>query len=115
MIIAGFGFRKGAPLTSFHAALALIPTPEALATADGKAPDLAPLAQALNLPLIALTSDQIARHPRPGSARVTALYATGSLAESAALAAAGPGAILTHPRQTTPDGMVVVAVAESPP
>ena len=114
MIVAGFGFRKNAPLASLHAALTLIPTPQALATAEDKAPALQPLATALNLPLIALTKAEIARNPRPGSPRVAALYATGSLAESAALAAAGPGATLTHPRQTTPDGMVVVALATGP-
>ncbi len=114
MRVAGFGFRAGASLASFHAAYALTGGADALATATDKAAALAPFATSLGLPLIQVTRAALAAHPRPGSARVTALYGTGSLAESAALAAAGPGARLTLSRVTSPDGQVAASLAESP-
>ena len=115
MKVAGFGFRQGASLASFQAALALTNGADALATVDTKQPGLADLARATGLPLIAVAKATLALHPRPGSPRVTALYGTGSVAESAALAAAGPGASLTQPRLTSPDGQVVIAIAEVQP
>lgn len=114
MKVAGFGFRTGASLASFQAAYAMIGPADALATAEDKAAGLAPFAAHQGLPVIHVTRAALATHRRPGSARVTALYSTGSLAESAALAAAGPGARLMMPRVTSPDGQVVAALAESP-
>ena len=115
MRVAGFGFRHNAPLASFQAALALTGGADALATVDAKLPGLTDLAHATGLPLIAVAKAALALHPRPGSARVMALYGTGSVAESAALAAAGPGAALTQPRLTSPDGQVVIAIATGQP
>ena len=115
MRVAGFGFRHNAPLASFQAALALTGGADALATVDAKLLGLTDLSRATGLPLIAVSQAALALHPRPGSPRVMALYGTGSVAESAALAAAGPGASLTQPRRTTPDGQVVIAIAEVQP
>jgi cobalt-precorrin 5A hydrolase len=112
MRVAGFGFRQGAGLASFQAALDAVGGADALATVEDKLAGLTPLARATGLPLIPVTRLALATHPRPGSARVAALYGTGSLAESAALAAAGPGATLIIPRVTSPDGQVVAAIAE---
>ena len=113
MRVAGFGFRHNAPLASLQAALALTGGADALATSEDKAPGLTDLARSTGLPVIAVSKTDIARHPRPGSARVKALYGTGSLAESSALAAAGPGATLIEPRQTTQDGQVAIAIAKA--
>ena len=115
MRVAGFGFRHNASLASFQAALALTGGADALTTVDTKLPGLTALAQATGLPLIPVTHAAIALHKRPGSNRVKTLYGTGSVAESAALAAAGPGASLTQPRRASPDGQVVIAIAEVQP
>lgn len=113
MRVAGVGFRTGAGLASLQAALALAGGPvDALATAENKVQDLNRLATQMDLPVIAVSPDTLARHARPGSDRVRALYGTGSLAESAALAAAGRGAVLVVGRVTSPDGRAVVAIAE---
>ncbi len=115
MRIAGLGFRSLATMASFDAALALIPGADAVATAEDKAPALAQFAQKSGLALIAVPLAALKAHPRPGSPRVQARYGTGSLAESAALAAAGPGARLLQSRLVTPDRLVTIALAESTP
>ena len=110
MIVAGFGFRRGTGMASFHQAYALTKGADALATVDDKAPDLAAFAMSLNVPLIAVAREAL--EDRPGNPRSRTLFGTGSLAESAALAAAGHGAILIQPRTKSPDGMVVIALAQ---
>ena len=113
MRVAGFGFRASASLASLQAALTLAGgAVDALATVEGKTKGLAPLADALGLPLIAVTRAALAAHQRPGSARVSGMYGTGSVAESAALAAAGQGARLVVGRLVSPDGQAVAAIAE---
>jgi cobalt-precorrin 5A hydrolase len=113
MRVAGFGFSTSAGLGSLQAALALAGGPvNAVATVDSKATGLAELARLVGVPLISVTPEALAAHPRPGSSRVRALYGTGSVAESAALAAAGPGARLVVGRVTSPDGLAVAAIAE---
>ena len=101
MRVAGFGFRQGTGLESFRAALAGQRV-DAVATLDSKAGAL----QVLGLPVIAVTRAQLLAHAQPGSARVMALYGTGSVAESAALAAAG-GVLVW--RNTSPDGRAVAS------
>ena len=110
MIVAGFGFRKGASLPSLQAALNMTCGAQAIATIEEKAIGLTDLSRATGLPVIAVPRSALS--DRPGSPRVRALCGTGSVAESAALAAAGPGAILTQARSTSPDGQVVVAIAQ---
>ncbi len=113
MRVAGFGFTTSAGLASLQAALSRAGVAvDAVATIAGKATGLAPLANALGLPLIAVSPTDLAAHERAGSARVSGLYGTGSVAESAALAAAGQGARLVVGRITSPDGQAVVAIAE---
>ncbi len=46
------------------------------------------------------------------SERVAERFGTGSVAEAAALAAAGPGARLVAPRVVSTDGMATAAIAE---
>ena len=110
MIVAGFGFRHEAPLASFQAAYAMTPGADAIATVAEKAPGLAPFATATGLPLISVPRNQL--EDRPGSPRIRTLFGTGSVAESAALAAAGPGSILILARTRSPDGQVVIALAK---
>jgi len=113
MRVAGFGFRKGAALTSLQAALAQAGgRVDVLATVENKVQGLNKLSVYMGLPVVSVSPADLAAHDRPGSARVRALYGTGSVAESAALAAAGPNAVLVVTRVTSPDGQAVVAIAE---
>lgn len=91
---------------------------DALATAARKAdsPALQALAARWGLPVIALPDDRLAAQTTPTeSARVRAVTGTGSLAEAAALAAAGPGARLLAPRALSPDGQATAAIAHLAP
>jgi cobalt-precorrin 5A hydrolase len=113
MRVAGFGFRTTAGLASLQDALTRAGGPvDAVATAEDKARGLASLALALGVPLIAVSREALAAQDRPGSAKVRAHYATGSVAESAALAAAGAGSRLVVARITSADGQAVAAIAE---
>lgn len=115
VIVAGFGFRSRATLGSLRAVLALAEQAggpaSALATIRGRgqAPALRMLAAERGLPLLAVEIAGIATPTR--SARIMARYATGSVAEAAALAAAGPGASITVARIIAPDGMATCAMA----
>lgn len=117
MIVAGFGFRSGASLAALRDALARAGGPEGvthLATLSAKAGGLGPLAQALNLPILALEPEALQGQPTlTRSDRVEALYGTGSVAEAAALAAAGQGARLRGPRAVSADGTATAAIAEA--
>lgn len=118
MRIAGFGFRRAATSESLRGALAAAGgalAVDGLATAAGKADAacLRELAAQLRVPVHAIAADALAAIATPTrSARVAALYGTGSLAEAAALAAAGPGARLVAPRAVSPDGLATAAIAE---
>lgn len=117
MMVAGFGYQSDATPEDLHAALELIAfTPEALTSIQAKTNGpLAELADALNLPLIALRENEIAGVATPtNSSRITSRFATGSLAEATALVAAGPGAQLIIPRQTTANGKATIALAQGP-
>ncbi|HKY81291.1 MAG TPA: cobalamin biosynthesis protein [Sphingobium sp.] len=115
MIVAGFGCRSGAEAASFRAALALQRPASigAFATLSHKAALLAPLADALGLPLILVEPASI-----EGIATLTrspaslAAYRTGSVAEAVALVAAGSGARLLSCRSVSPDGQATCALAQ---
>ena len=113
MIVAGFGFRSGATLAALQDALQKAGGAVGvthLATLADKAAGLEPLALALDLPLVALGPEALRGQLTPTrSDRVEALFGTGSVAEAAALAAAGPAARLTGPRLAL--GAVTCAVA----
>jgi cobalt-precorrin 5A hydrolase len=117
MIVAGIGFRKHAPLSALAEVLAAVEaqggTANALASAPEKAAQepLITLARARALPLIAV---QVAGIQTPTqSPQILARFGTGSLAEAAALAGAGPGARLLVGRITSADGMATAALAAS--
>ena len=116
MIVAGFGFRSGATLPALQDALAKAGGPEGvthLAVLATKAEGLAPLAGALGLPVLALEPEALHGVPTPTkSDLVQTLFGTGSVAEAAALAAAGPDARLRGARAVSGDGMATAAIAE---
>ncbi|WP_371225665.1 cobalamin biosynthesis protein [Roseovarius sp. 2305UL8-3] len=115
MIVAGFGYRSTAKVSDLLAALEQTgQTADALASVAAKATGpLADLADQLNLPLIAVDEAQIAHVTTPTqSERIQNRFATGSLAEAAALVAAGPGAEVIVPRVSCPNGLATAAIAE---
>jgi len=122
MIVAGFGFSTRAGDDSLRDALrkackaAGIAAPHALATAQDKAPALARFAHTLGLPVHPIPQEALsAQITHTQSARVVAERATGSVAEAAALAAAGPGARLLIPRMHAQDRLASCALAEGAP
>ncbi|NOW45391.1 cobalt-precorrin 5A hydrolase [Novosphingobium sp. SG751A] len=117
VIVAGFGFREKATLASLRAALIAaqegLPPVTHLATAADKAPALAPLAEALGLPIAAIDAGAISAAPTSTtSAASQQARGTGSLAEAAAMAAIGPRARLIRPRRISPDQMATCAIAQ---
>lgn len=112
MIVAGFGFTSRATLASFQGAFAAAGSPRvtALATLADKAGALAPLGRTLGVPVVGVSPPLPDTPTR--SLRSLAARATGSVAEGAALAAAGPGARLRGPRAVSPDGLATCAIAE---
>ena len=115
MIVAGFGFRSGATLDALRDALERAGGPTGvthLATLATKAKGLEPLGHALALPVLAVTPDALRNQQTlTQSDRVEALFGTGSVAEAAALAAAGQGARLRGPRAISADGTATAAIA----
>lgn len=116
MRVAGLGFRTGTSVAALREAISAAgggPI-DRLATAEDKVTNkpLRALARELGLPVTPVPHAALAATPTPThSPRVAALYATGSLAEAAALAAAGPGARLTGPRAASTDGTATAAIA----
>lgn len=116
MIVAGFGFRSRATLASLQAALMAaqegLPPVTHLATAADKAPALAPLAEALGLPIATIDDEAIrTASTRTASPASQKARGTGSMAEAAAMAAIGPGARLIRPRRISPDRLATCAIA----
>ncbi len=123
IIVAGIGCRRGAAAAAIEAAIATAlaraglskPQLDALATAAFKAdePGIAAAAQArgVRLVLVAQGSLERAGDLATHSRRVTELVGVGSVAEAAALAAAGDGARLIVPRVVV--GEATCALASS--
>ena len=115
MIVAGFGFRSGAGFAALEDALAQHGgvAVDALAAPEDKIALLAPLARAMDVPLLAIARDALqsvtTQSHSPASLRA---YGVGSVAEAAALAAAGPRAVLLHSRCISPDRMATCAIAQ---
>jgi cobalt-precorrin 5A hydrolase len=116
VIVAGFGFRAAATADSLADALrraAQGRRVDALATAADKAPALAALGAALGAPVVGLDAPALAgQRTATRSAAAMAARGAGSVAEAAALAAAGPGARLIGPRALSADRMAACALAE---
>jgi cobalt-precorrin 5A hydrolase len=116
MKVAGFGFRSSASEASLAEALAFAGGAQgltALATVQDKVAGLQAFAEGLGLPVIGLERAMLETIQTPTqSPRVKAHFGTGSLAEAAALAAAGPGARLKGKRSQSSDGAATAAIAE---
>lgn len=119
MIAAGFGFRSSATAESLRDALeraagghrvTLLAAPADKADADA----LRSLADALGVPVVAIAAAELAATDTPSrSPRVIAARGTGSVAEAAALAAAGRAgpARLPGPRVVSADRLATCAIA----
>lgn len=124
MIVAGIGFRAQATVEDLADAITLSKkhtgqAPDAIASVAEKAeqPQLAALAQRMNVPLYALDEKEISGEPTlTRSPRIKARFGVGSLAEAAAVVAArkefGGSVRLLAPRVITPNGMATAALAE---
>lgn len=116
MRVAGIGFRGAATTASLRDAYERAGGgAEVLATAAEKAGAgaLVSFAREIGLCVLGIEAGALAAEPvLSRSARVVARFGTGSLAEAAALAAAGPGARLLGPRVVSEDGMATAAIAE---
>lgn len=124
LMVAGVGFRTQCDVASLRAALnAAVDAAQqchgtplilaALATAADKVtrPALLQLAAELQLPIIPIHLPQLASQAATPSLHVPARYGAHSVAEAAALAAAGPGATLLGRRCVSPDRMATAALA----
>ncbi len=117
MIVAGLGFSSAATCASLRAAFDRATAGhavDALATAAEKAghPALAEFDAACALPLhFADPADLAGQRTLTCSPRSRASHGTGSVAEAAALVAAGPGARLITPRQISDDRRATCALA----
>jgi len=122
--VAGLGFRLQGSVASLRGALraaveAAQPshgrpiTLNALATAADKAthPALLQLATELQLPIISVNLAHLANQAATPSVYVPARYGAHSVAEAAALAAAGPAATLLARRCMSPDRLATAALA----
>lgn len=122
MRVAGIGFRGAAEVTSLQDALsrALLDAGdgpiEALVTEAAKSRTrvFREFAASMQLPGLGVTVDDLGRMITPTqSLRIQDKFGTGSLAEAAALAAAGPGARLIAMRVVSGDGMATAAIADT--
>lgn len=122
--VAGLGFREQASSCALRQALneALRAARragrqpillQALASAADKCdhPALRQLAAELALPVQAVAMERLRAQPAQPSAHVPGRYGKHSLAEAAALAAAGPGATLAAQRHTSLDRCATAAIA----
>ena len=124
MIVAGFGFRRGASIDALHAAFDKArhgqPAVTHLATPHDKVAALTPLAEALGLPLCAIAPAAMTAAPTHTHSHASLkARGVGSVAESCALAAATvpgrPSPRLLIARQMSPDRMATCAIAEGYP
>jgi len=117
MIVAGFGFRGAATADSLRDALARAAGERrvtAFAAPEDKAQAacLRELAGEMAVGVHSIAADDLSRQQtRTEAPRVRAARGTGSVAEAAALAAAGPGAKLFAPRSISADRLATCAIA----
>jgi cobalt-precorrin 5A hydrolase len=118
MKVAGLGFRRDVSLASLREALFAAGGADglvAVATISDKADTeaLKLLARECGVPIRAIAADRLAGIDTPTqSARMAEQFGTGSVAEAAALAAAGPGARLISTRVVSQDRTATAAIAE---
>lgn len=118
MKVAGLGFRKDVTLASLREALLAAGGPEGLAavatvTDKANAEVLKQFARECGVPIMAVPADMLAGIDTPTQSNVIAeKFRTGSVAEAAALAAAGPRARLIASRVVSQDRTATAAIAE---
>ncbi|MGX1321453.1 cobalt-precorrin 5A hydrolase [Bradyrhizobium sp. USDA 377] len=118
MKVAGLGFRRDVTLASLREALLAAGGPEglaAVATVSDKADAAAlkQLARECGVPIRAVPADVLAGIGTSTQSKLIAeIFGTGSVAEAAALAAAGPRARLIAPRVVSQDRTATAAIAE---
>lgn len=118
----GIGFRAAADLASLQDAMSLALEAsggqkiDALVTEAAKSREkvFRELAQLLGVPGLGVSQNDLAQMITPTqSQRIQDKFGTGSLAEAAALAAAGPSAVLVAARVVSGDGKATAAIAQS--
>ena len=119
MIVAGFGFSTRATADSVKDAFVRATKDGdvgALAAPADKIAHLTGLATAIGASLVPVdASDLTAQTTTTKSDRSIKERHTGSVAEAAALAAAGPGAVLLQPRVVSADRLATCALAQGKP
>ncbi|QPF89411.1 cobalamin biosynthesis protein [Bradyrhizobium commune] len=118
MKVAGLGFKQDVTLTSLREVLLAVGGSKGLAAvatisdkADAEA--LRQLARECGLPIKAVPAEMLAGVDTPTQSKlVTEKFGTGSVAEAAALAAAGPRARLIATRVVSQDRTATAAIAE---
>ena len=118
MRVAGIGFRGAATTASLRDALLRAigdgPPVQVLATESSKSHATVFRDLALSIPGIGISASDLAEIITPTqSQRILDRFGTGSLAEAAALAAAGPQARLVAVRVVSGDTMATAAIAEN--
>lgn len=116
MSIAGIGLRQAATVESLRSALSKVDAANvtALATPADKADfdAIQALSSELGLRIIGVSAeDLVAQTTQTNSSRVQEMRGTGSVAEAAALAAAGPNSKLVASRVVSDDRMATCAIA----
>ncbi|WP_298367876.1 cobalamin biosynthesis protein [uncultured Bradyrhizobium sp.] len=118
MKVVGLGFRSNASVVSLRDALDAVGGSKglaAIATVSDKADAAAlkALAQELGLPIRSIPAEMLAKiKTATQSELIKARFGTGSVAEAAAVAAAGRGARLISVRAVSQDRMATAAIAE---
>ena len=121
MRVVGIGFRAAATAESLQDALAQVllacadPHIDAVVSEAAKAREdvFRAFAQSLSVPGLGVSQTDLAQMITPTqSDRIQDRFGTGSLAEAAALAAAGPRGQLVVSRVVSTDGMATAALAE---
>lgn len=117
MIVAGFGFKKDATLGSLKDAFesaCVAASPDAIATPDDKATTevFRLFSDEIDLPIKAVPADMLTQqNTLTQSLKSLAERGVGSVAEAAALSAAGPGARLMTERHVSADRLATCALA----
>lgn len=118
MKVAGLGFKRDVTLASLREALIAAGGPDglaAVATVSDKADAevFKQLARECGVPIMAVSADILAGVDTPTQSQlVIERFGTGSVAEAAALAAAGPHARLIGARAVSQDRTATAAIAE---
>lgn len=122
MRVMGLGFRAAADLASLQDAMRLAlegaggTKIDALVTEAAKSREIVfqELAGLMGIPGLGITQTDLQQMITPTqSQRIQDRFGTGSLAEAAALAAAGPNARLIAPRVVSGDGKATAAIAQN--